>query len=369
MVSVVQEVVVSRRRLLRDEDVLDALSLASMLPGPTAVNVVACLGYRLRGVAGAAVCVIAALLPAFLLMIVLGEAYLRWGQLPDVGKAFAGLVPAVTALIVATAWRLSRTSLVTVRESGLAGVAAAALLAFPGILSTLAVIGAAALAGRIWFGAHAKAFPEARAQCTWSASSSFLKIATKCAAIALLPALAVTFAFVESGVLMQLSGTFSRMSLLMFGGGYAFVPMFQQTVVDGYGWVTRQEFADALALGQVTPGPVMISATFIGYKVAGISGAAAATAGMFLPSAALMVLCTRLLEVAKASANTRAAVRGVRAATAGMVVAAAVLIGRTAAPQLLSAVLFGVSLAALMRYRINAAWILVCAAVSGFFFY
>lgn len=371
MISVVQEVLVARRRLLRDEDVLDALSLAAVLPGPTAINVVACLGYRLRGMAGAGVCVTAALLPAFLLMILLGEAYLRWGKLPTAEKAFMGIAPAVAALIVVAGWRMCRTSLVTVRESGLATAAAIVLLAFPGILSTMAIITLAGLAGRFWFGAHALAFPEGLRHNGSAVSPPLPKISARCLLLALLPALALAlpFAGVESAVLTKLGVAFSGMSLLMFGGGYAFMPMFQQTVVDGYGWVTTQEFVDAIVLGQVTPGPIMISAAFIGYKAAGIAGAAVATAGMFLPPAALMVLCARLLEGVGASSGVQAAVRGVRAATAGMVIAAAVMIGKTAVPHWFSVVIFCVSLAALMRYRLNAAWIVVYAAACGFFFY
>jgi len=119
----------------------------------------------------------------------------------------------------------------------------------------------------------------------------------------------------------------------------------------------------------VTPGPVMISATFIGYKVAGVTGAAIATAGMFFPPAMLMIFCARVLDSADILQNAQAALRGVRAATAGMVIAAGLLIGQSALPHWLSFVLFCVSLAALMRYRLNAAWIVFGATAAGFFFY
>ena len=369
MVSVVQNVVVERRKLLQDEDVLDGLSLASVLPGPTAVNVVAYVGYRLRGAAGAAVCVCAAVLPAFLLMLLLSAAYLRWGQIPAVGKAFMGIVPAVAAIIAAAGWHMCRTSIPGMREGVLAIVAAAVIFVLSGILATLAVMALAALAGRLWFGERIPEKPDFRRVRPDAASHPVLQVNARLLALAALPVLVTPLPDIESGALLNLGGAFAGMSMLMFGGGYVFIPLFQQTVVDGYGWVTQQEFVDALALGQLTPGPVMISATFIGYKVAGLGGAVTATAGMFAPSAALAVLCARLLSHAKASRNVQAALRGLRAAATGMVFAAAILVGKTASPHWLSIALFGVSLIALMRYRIEAAWVVPAAAAAGLFLY
>ena len=157
--------------------------------------------------------------------------------------------------------------------------------------------------------------------------------------------------------------------MLMFGGGYVFIPLLQNTVVEVYGWITHQEFVDAIALGQVTPGPVMISAAFIGCKVAGIAGAAVATIGMFAPPAALMVLCTRMLTGVRTSTNMQATMRGVRAATTGMVIAAAATIGKSAPPHWISIVLFAASLIALLRYRIEAVWVVPVAGAAGFILY
>jgi chromate transporter len=107
LISVVQSLVVERRRLLRQEDMLDGISLASMLPGPVAVNVVAYVGYRLRGVTGALVAATAVILPSFLLITTLSYVYFRWGQMPAMQKLFMGFIPAVTAIIATTAWGMS----------------------------------------------------------------------------------------------------------------------------------------------------------------------------------------------------------------------------------------------------------------------
>lgn len=372
MISVVQNVVVARRKLLSDNDVLDAVSLASVLPGPTAINVIAFIGYRLRGVTGAVVCVCASVLPAFLLMLLLSIAYQHWGQMPAVSKAFMGVVPAVMAIVMAAALRMCRSSVTSIREGVLAAGAAAIALGFPGIFSMLAVMSTAAVAGRWWYG-EAGALRSTRGAAgrgtAPAAAHPLLRVNAHFLLLSALPVLVSPWPGLATGPLLSLFTAFASMSLLMFGGGYVFIPLLQQVVVDGHGWVTQQEFIDAIALGQVTPGPVMISATFIGYKVAGLAGAIVATLGMFAPAVVPVLLCARLLANLKNSVNVQAALRGVRAATVGMVFAAVVLIGKSAAPNGISVALFFIALLLLMRFRIEALWIVPTAGLIGLIAY
>ena len=376
MVSAMQNTVVERLKLVSDRDVLDGLSLASILPGPVAINVVAYLGYRLRGVAGAVVSVIAAVLPACVLMILLGIAYFRWGQVPAVGKAFMGMVPAVAAVVAAAAWRMYRTAVASMQEGLLAVGAMLAMLAFTGIYVTPSVILAAGVIGSWLFSTSSRRDGVATSASTPDRDDALDPLSpapaphvnTHLLALAI-PISAAPLASVEPLLLTKLFHAFASLSMAMFGGGYVFIPMLQHALVDGYGWVTRQEFVDAVALGQITPGPVMISATFIGLKVAGISGALAATAGMFAPPAALMVLCARLLAGIRESLWVKAALRGVRAATAGMVCVAAIEIGKSAAPSWVSVVLFLSILAAQLRYRIEAVWLIPAAGLAGWLVY
>lgn len=377
MVSVVQNVVVERRQFLSDRDVVDGLSLASVLPGPVAINMVAYVGYRLRGAAGALVCVCAAVAPAFVFMILLSAVYFRWGQSPAIAKVFMGVVPVMAAIIMAAAWRMGRASVTGWREGVLATGAAAASVGFSGFYVTLTIIVVAAIAGWRWFREpmlDSATIPPAHLSARSHGNGAIQKTSVSPinASFFILAALPVALAplmHVESSILLQLSSTFAGMSMLMFGGGYVFIPLLQQTVVDGYGWVTHQEFVDAVAMGQVTPGPIMVSATFIGFKVAGLAGAAAATAGMFAPTALLTVLCARILDRVQSSAMVKAALHGVRAAVVGMVFSAAVLIGKSAAPVWISGVLFVLALLVLVRYRIEAVWIVPVAGLAGFFVY
>ncbi|KQV40217.1 chromate efflux transporter [Massilia sp. Root335] len=359
MVSVMQNAVVAQRKLLTDQDVLDGVTLASILPGPVAINTVAYVGYRLRGAMGACVCVCAAVLPAFVFMVVLASLYFRWGRLPQIDRLFMGIMPAVAAVVLGAAWRMCRVSVRGWREALLAGAAVVLLLCCSGLLVTPAIVVASALVGRFWFREDGGAYaPAPRQQARGNAGILFAT-----------PLVLVPLVGAQAALLAKLLAAFAGMSLLMFGGGYVSIPVLQHTVVDGYGWVTGREFADAMAMTQLTPGPVLIGAAFIGLKVAGIAGAVAATVGVFTPTAVLMVGCAHRLNRWYASGAVRAALRGVRAAGAGMVVAAAFAIGKMAAPVWLSPVLFVLALLLLLRWRVEAFWVVpLCGAIGYFLF-
>ncbi|MFM9438300.1 chromate transport protein ChrA, partial [Janthinobacterium sp. CG_23.3] len=155
MIGVTQNAVVERRKLLTAAEVLDGLTLASVLPGPMAINLVAYIGYRLRGAAGAAVCVLAAVAPAFLFMLAFSAVYFRWGHVAALGQVFMGVVPAVAAIILAAGWRMCRASVSDWREAALALAALALALLLPGLRSTFLMLFVAALAGWRCFGSDA----------------------------------------------------------------------------------------------------------------------------------------------------------------------------------------------------------------------
>jgi chromate transporter len=359
LVSATQHAVVTQRRLLSDQDVLDGVTLASILPGPVAINTVAYVGYRLRGAAGAFVCVCAALLPAFVFMVALAALYFRWGHLAQAGRLFMGIMPAVAAIVLAAAWRMCRATVRGWREALLAAAAAVLLLACSGMLVTLFIVLASALAGRLWWDAAEAAPVVAPVAANAARGNAGVLLATP---VVLLPLLGG-----PATVLVKLCTAFAGLSLLMFGGGYVSIPVLQHAVVDTYGWVSAREFADAMALTQLTPGPVLIGAAFIGLKVGGVAGAFAATVGIFAPTAVLLVGCAHRLQRWYAAPALQAALRGVRAAGAGMVVAAAVTIGRMAAPVWLSPLLFALALLLLLRWRVEPLWVVPLCGALGYF--
>jgi chromate transporter len=370
LISVVQNYAVERRKLLKQEDMLDGISLATILPGPIAVNVVAYVGYRTRGRLGALVSAVSVILPSFLLLLLLSYVYFRFGQIPVVEKFFAGFIPAVSAIIFAAAWNMGTKTIRGIAEAVIASSALGLLLGIGGFLITLSIVIVSGIVGRLLFHSHSSS-PAKESQSTKQQEPKKTRpeknSTLHALAAASLPA-AHIFSF-NPIVILKLMVTFGGMSVLLFGGGYVFIPLIQQVVVNNYGWVTRQEFIDAIALGQVTPGPILISAAFIGYKVAGIAGAVAATVGIFTPPAVVMLLCTHFLDRIKRSEGIRAALRGIRSAVIGLIAAAGVTVGRTAQLNVVSVLIFGVALVALLRFKVETAWIIPAAGLAGLLLY
>lgn len=365
MISVVENVVVERKKLMAHHDILDGISLASLLPGPVAVNLVVYVGYRLRGGAGALVSALGAVLPSFALIVILSVAYFRWGQVPAVNKLFMGFIPAVTAIIVSAAWNMSRKSIVDVREAAIALAAFAALLGIGGFYSTLGIIVAAGTIGWLLF----RETPGAPSKPDEKSTKPRPGLNVNAIALSTAPLAGVPLWSLDPALITKLFSVFAGMSVMLFGGGYVFIPLIQEIVVSHHKWVTSQEFVDAIAMGQITPGPILVSAAFIGLKVAGFAGAVAATMGIYLPPALLMVTGTHALERIKRSVAIQAALRGVRSAVIGMIFAAAVVVGRTSVPVWYSVLIFVVALYALVRWRLDAVWVIPVAGAVGWWLY
>jgi chromate transporter len=361
MISVVEREVVAQRKLVRHEDMLDGISLASILPGPVAVNLVVYVGYRLRGGMGALVSALGAVLPSFVFIVLLSLAYFRWGQVPAVSKLFMGFIPAVTAIIVNTAWNMSRKAVTGWREAVLVGASIAVLLGIGGFYSTLVIILAAGVIGWWWFRSAVST-----ATITMLAPALSAGHGTRASLLLVQPwLLAVPMLSFEPSLTLKLFLVFAGMSVMLFGGGYVFIPLIQGIVVDGHGWVTTQEFVDAIAMGQITPGPILVSAAFIGLKVAGFAGAVVATIGIYLPPALIMVTSARALDFIKRSQGIRAALRGIRPAVVGMIAAAAFTVGGTAPHHWASLLIFIAALIALLRLRVQVVWVIPAAGLTG----
>jgi chromate transporter len=374
LVSVIETEVVERRKLLRHEDMLDGISLANLLPGPLAVNVVAYVGYRLRGGRGALAAATGVLLPSFLLLLVLTELYFRFGDVATLTAVFAGITPAIAAVIGSVAWRMGGKNLTGAPERTLAALSALTLLAIPRevkLATTFAIIGVCAAVGLALFRRGGPADEPA--------GSGALPVRRMAATFVGLAALAVVSTLpldLDPQGLPRLGLTFGGLSVMLFGGGFVMIPMIQDVVVTQYGWLTDQQFIDGIALGQVTPGPILISATFIGQAVAGFSGALVATVAIFAPPAVLMVTASEGLEFLKRSPRVAAALRGIRCGVIGMILTAAWVVLRSAAPDGpqdlprlgFAALVFVGSLAALVRWKLDVVWVIPSAGIAGLLF-
>ncbi len=366
LISVVQNYVVEQRKLLSHEEMLDGVSLATILPGPIAFNVVAYVGYQLRGVPGALVTTIAVTIPTFILILILSYGYFTWGEIPSVNKFFQGFIPAVAAIITATVWNMGRKTLKGVPEMVIFASACALLIGVGGFFITLGIIIASGITGYLLF--HEKPDHQNAAIATEKKSSENGK---RLYSSAILPAVALAAPFFSTNLAIagKILITFAGMSLLLFGGGFVFIPLIQEIVVDGHGWVTHKEFIDGIALGQVTPGPILISAAFIGYKMAGLLGATAGTIGIFTPPAVVMVICAHYMKQLKSSAIIKAAMRGIRPGVIGMILAAVYVVAGTAVPNLISLLIFTLALIALLRFKLEVAWVIPAAGSLGLLLY
>lgn len=363
LVAAVRSELCTRRGWLKEEALLDATTLGNLLPGPLAVNVVAALGFQLRGLPGALVCMAGVLLPALVLVCALSAWYFRYGSNVHITTVFNSLLPAVAAVITATVWQLFQKNATTWLQRGLVVLAAAALLLSRSFLTTLLVIAAAGFAGWLLMrkeGSTAK--PPAKPR-----NFSPVLFAVVLAAVA---GIAALLPFTGTAALIkQLGLTFGSMSVTLFGGGYVFVPVIRDLVVEQLHWVTEREFFDGIAIGQVTPGPIMISAAFIGWKQAGIRGALVSTAGIFLPPAALMLIATQFTERLKGNAIADAVFKGVRPAVIGMIAASVFYIVRSGPLNWQAAVIFAAVLLLSLRTKISQAVLVPASGLLGWLLY
>lgn len=165
--------------------------------------------------------------------------------------------------------------------------------------------------------------------------------------------------------LLSLSWVFFKIGTFVFGGGLVIVPMVENEVVHTYGWLTQREFIDAVTLGQITPGPIIVSATFIGYKVYGLLGAIVATVSVIFPSFVMICLATEGIKKFRESRWLANFFHGARAAVIGMIFEAALSIGRSSISDFKTAIIAAISLICLFKYEINPAWVLLGAGIFG----
>lgn len=370
LIAVVENVLVKQMRLLTHKDILDGISLASVLPGPISTNVVAYAGYQLRGGWGALVSLSGVILPSFVLIVSLAITYFNVGQIPTVNKVFLGFIPAVTAIIVSTAWQMSLKEIKGWREASITLISALLLIGVGGAYMTLLIIFCSGLVGWLLFGLQNSNAKNNSEVVNKKQPKLTLKLKVATALFLLLCAVLAYIApssILEEYILLKIFITFAGISVMLFGGAYVGIPLIQEVIVHDHYWLTQQEFTYAIALGQITPGPIVISAAFIGYKVGGILGALAATIGIFYPPYLLMVTTTQILERIKETTGIQAILRGVRPAAIGLIFAAAWVVGRTASLHWVSLLIFTAALFALVRLRVNVVWIIPVAGLVGLF--
>lgn len=334
LVATIREQAVVRRKWMDDSVLLDGTMLSSVLPGPLATNVTAFIGYRLRGYTGALVCLGAVLLPSFVLLCAFSWFYFIYGELEWVANIFRGILPGVVAVILSAAIDLARRNVKKGLQWLIVAAATALMVFFGNLWMTFAVMMGSGLAGFLLFREKAEQ-PAVEKEPTSTAGllkemAPYFYVLTGIIAVLVLTAVfaspVLRATLVQLGVL---AATFGGMSVTLFGGGYVFIPAMQHTVVDVLQWVSFREFSDGIAIGQVTPGPIMISAAFIGWKVKGFWGALVSTVAIFLPPATLTVFASHFIERIRKNPSVDAIFKGMRPGVIGLIFAAVIIFGKT----------------------------------------
>lgn len=363
LVAIVQKQLVEVDKKLKEEDLLDGISLTSVLPGPVAVNTIAYVGYQLRGVPGAIAAFAGIILPSFFLVIFLSWLYFSYGNIPAVKNVFSGITPAITALIVTVAIGMTRKTIKLPAQWTICLLAALLLILVGGFAVTFLLIIVSGVAGAFLFRQSAEqALPD----------DEKIHFENKQLVISGVVLLLLLCTLLWGGQYpgapkdVQILSTFSGISLTLFGGGYVVIPALHELFVENLNWLTSAEFADGIAIGQITPGPIFVTATFIGYKVAGVLGAFLATVAIFTPPAVLTVLLSRFVKILNQSSVVKAAMKGVRAAVIGMIFASAITIGQTITPLVVSAIIFAAIFIISLKYTISPVYLIIASGVAGF---
>ena len=339
-----QQDLVDERGWIRKEDYVEGLALAQLAPGPLAAQLAIYLGYIRAGVLGATAVGVAFVLPSFLMVLGLSAAYVRYGGLPWMQGMFYGIGAAVIGIIARSAFKLTKLTLG--KDKLLWGIFAA--LAVSTAWTSQEIIWLFLLGGVV--NLFANAFPS-RVPARSMVSSFFA------------PATLATFG--ASSTLLSIFVYFAKAGLFVFGSGLAVVPFLYGGVVQGHHWLTDKQFVDAVAVAMITPGPVVITVAFIGYLVAGVSGATAAALGIFLPVYLVVVLLAPSYKRWAKNPQLNAFVRGVTAAATGAIAGAVVVLARRSVYDLPTILISAVSLAVLFRWKVPEPVLIACAAVAG----
>ena len=364
LIAVVQNQLAERDKVIENETVLDGISLTSVLPGPVAVNTVAYIGNQLRGVKGALISMLGVIIPSFILICTLSHFYFEYGQFQEVKLAFKGILPVVCAIIVAIAYKMARKNIKDYRQVIMALIAAALLLFTGGFWTTFIVLVTGGLLGYL---VYHPSMPQQSIAIRFDPKLLLWPVLLIITCMGIVPLVNLMSPEGDGSISQSFSilGTFSSISISLFGGGYVFLPVMQEIIVEHYHWVLQQEFADGIALGQITPGPIMITATFIGYKLMGVWGAAVATVGMFLPPGLLTIYCSRFFDTIRSSSAVQAIFKGVRAVVIGMILSSAFIIGKDLDMVWQSFLLGGAALGLSIFTNINLIYLIVISGILG----
>ena len=354
-IAIMEDELVRRRGWISREKFLDMLGASNLIPGPSSSELAIHIGYLLGGWRGLLVAGICFILPAAGMVGALAWAYVHFGKLTAVSGILYGIKPVVIAVVLQALWGLGRTAIKTrfIAAVGLISIGLAACGLHP-LLLLLIAGGAVILTEQtIRSGVRTEFAPLSilRSAVRWPKS--------------LTAAISAASAAVAPLSLGSLFLVFLKFGAVIFGSGYVLLAFLRADLVIHRGWLTDAQLIDAIAIGQVTPGPVFTTSTFIGYLLRGIPGAFVATVGIFLPAFLLVAASGPLLPRIRQSKIAASFLDGVIIASLALMALVSWQLGRASIVDVWTAILFAVSLLCLLLFRLNSAWLILVGALAG----
>src|SRR5436305_7597278 len=349
LVGQMERELVDDRKWLTKAQMREAIAICQSLPGPLAIQVGIYVAYLRCGFWGAWAGGWAFILPNFVIVAALGALYVHLGDLQPVTAIFYGVSPAVIALILHSCYRLAKLGMEDWVQWAIAAVCLVVTVVLQAEVALLFI--GAGIIGILYYGSLFKRTPPAALSVT------------------VVPVLAQLAPTASSSILGKLLLFFLKAGSLTFGSGLVIVPFLEQGLVQQYGWLDQRQFLIAVAIGMISPGPVVITATFVGYLVAGFWGSVVSTIGICLPSFLLVLIAAPLLARHRGNPNVQGFVKGAYAAAIGTILGACILLGRIAIGDWLTALIGLVSLAGLFRWKVSNPLLIAATAAAGLIAY
>jgi chromate transporter len=345
LVGQMEQELVAGRKWLTKEQMREAIAVCQSLPGPLAIQVGIYVSYLRAGFWGAWAGGWAFIFPNFVIVAALGALYVHLGDLPAVTAVFYGVSPAVIALILHSCYRLAKLGMEDRLQWALAVICFFVTVILQAEVALLFI--GAGLAGIFYYGSFFRRLPPAAA----SALAA--------------PVLAQLTPVALGSTIGKLLLFFLKAGSLTFGSGLVIVPFLEQGLVQEYGWLDERQFLIAVAVGMISPGPVVITATFVGYLVAGFWGSVVSTIGIFFPSFVLVLVAAPILARYRGNTNVQGFIKGAYAAAIGTILGACVLLGRIAIGDWLTVAIGVASLAVLFRWKVSNPLLIAATALIG----
>jgi chromate transporter len=357
-IAMMEDEVVRRRQWLSREHFLDLLGATNLIPGPNSTEMAIHIGWIYGGWWGLILAGWCFILPATILTTAFGWIYVTYGALPQIAPLLYGIKPAVLGIVVDALWRLGKKAIKN-RKLFIIALVVAMIVKFYHLNEVLAIL-LGGLLGGMWLQQPDRSPP--------SDTSAQVLIAGSMAGITLKASGAAVTASTVKISLWQLGWIFLKIGSLLFGGGYVLMAFLQADFVQERGWLTQQQLLDAIAIGQFTPGPILSTAAFVGYLLAGIPGAIVATVGIFLPSFVLVAALNPLIPRLRASKWTAACLDAVNVSALALIAVMAIDLGTKILLEPLDRVAIGIAIVSTViaiRYQINPIWLLAGGAIGG----